>query len=141
MIRVAKEIALNQMAELAIPVFCRELEYRDGHLRQLATRIVSRIDQTRTGMLSPLDPSEREAEEARFQQAQAEAQMEITVRVLPTLLAHLADSDAKIRRSAAEALGRMGPLAREAVPAAKKALEDVSDQVRWAAAGALKYIR
>ncbi len=45
--------------------------------------------------------------------------------------------DARSRRSAAEALGRIGPAAAGAVPALVKALEDRAAYVRYGAAGAL----
>ena len=46
-----------------------------------------------------------------------------------------------VRSSAAGALGKIGPLAKEAVPALKKALEDDDAGVREAAAEALRKIQ
>jgi HEAT repeat protein len=43
----------------------------------------------------------------------------------------------RVRRAAAEALGRLGPLARDAEPALRRALDDPEDLVRKAAAEAL----
>ena len=53
----------------------------------------------------------------------------------------LADPVARVRFGAADALGEIGAAARESVPALERALEDESEQVRTAAAEALKRIR
>src|SRR5262249_19615942 len=58
----------------------------------------------------------------------------------PALLADLADKDPKVRRGAAEGLGKLGAAAREAVPALVKALKDPDEPVRDAAAAALQAI-
>jgi HEAT repeat protein len=49
----------------------------------------------------------------------------------------LSDADAGVRRSAAQALGRMGPQADTAVPALTAALADPNPGVRESAAQAL----
>jgi HEAT repeat protein len=52
----------------------------------------------------------------------------------------LKDSDALVRVLSANALGRLGPLARPALPALREALKDRDENVQQAAADALKVI-
>jgi HEAT repeat protein len=52
----------------------------------------------------------------------------------------LKDPDSGVRRNAAEALGRVGPEARPAVPLLVQALKDEDSDVQDAAAEALKRI-
>ncbi len=64
---------------------------------------------------------------------------------VPVLVALLPEGragneDASARTAAVEALGEIGPAARDAVPALKKALYDADDGVRREAADALKRI-
>ena len=56
---------------------------------------------------------------------------------MPALITALGDADEGVRRSAAEALGRIGPAAAEAVPALITALGDADAEVRRSAAEAL----
>jgi HEAT repeat protein len=58
----------------------------------------------------------------------------------PVLIMVLADSNAWVRRAAAESLGRIGPLAREALPVLVRALADESEPVRRDVAAALARI-
>ena len=55
-------------------------------------------------------------------------------------MAGLSDSLPETRKAAAEALGDLGPLARDAIPALQKATKDDSKAVREAAAKALESI-
>lgn len=50
-----------------------------------------------------------------------------------TMITHLADDDFTVRRNAARALGRIGPVAKEALPVLTCALGDPAAQVRDAA--------
>jgi HEAT repeat protein len=59
---------------------------------------------------------------------------------VPTLVARLRDADVRVRESAAVALARMSPGAREAEPALVEALQDRDREVRRAAALALETI-
>jgi hypothetical protein len=61
--------------------------------------------------------------------------------VLPVLTRALADGDAKVRASAAEALGSVGPAAQAVSGDLEKALKDADAAVRKAAAAALAKIR
>jgi HEAT repeat protein len=56
------------------------------------------------------------------------------------LIGALSDSEPKFRAGAANALGVLGPAAKAAVPALKKALKDEDEKVRQSAAVALKAI-
>lgn len=57
--------------------------------------------------------------------------------VLPVLCQALNDSDAQVRRTAAEALGTLGPLARNAASDLRRALDDPVEDVRLAVDKAL----
>src|SRR5207248_1705481 len=58
-------------------------------------------------------------------------------KTLPELTAQLKDKDAKVRRAAAQDLGRRGPRAVAATPALVEALADGAAEVRTAAAEAI----
>ena len=66
---------------------------------------------------------------------------DVAAETLPVLMAGLADRLPLARRGAAEALGNLGPLAKEAVPALRKAVRDEDQDVRRAAVEALRSIR
>ena len=68
------------------------------------------------------------------------ASAEVAGKTLPVLTAGLGAKLALARRGAAEARGRLGPLAKEAIPALKKAMNDEDAAVRSAVADALKSI-
>jgi HEAT repeat protein len=57
------------------------------------------------------------------------------------LIAGLSDPEPLLRRGAAEALGSLGPLAKKALPALKKALSDQDKSVHAAAMKAIESIR
>jgi HEAT repeat protein len=61
--------------------------------------------------------------------------------VVPALTTALGSADASVRRSAVEALGRIGPAAAEAVPALTIALGDADVRVRQSAVEALRQIQ
>lgn len=60
---------------------------------------------------------------------------------LPACMAAMQEGDKQVRRLACELLGRLGPVAAEAVPALTAALQDPAPGVRKAAATALGQIR
>ena len=60
---------------------------------------------------------------------------------VPALVASVSDESKRVRRSAAVALGQMGPSDREAVPALQKALKDEDEIVRRTAQAALNKIK
>ncbi|NQT12355.1 MAG: HEAT repeat domain-containing protein, partial [Planctomycetes bacterium] len=59
---------------------------------------------------------------------------------VPVLIKALGEPDAITRVHAVQALGALGPLAKNAVPALKKALEDKNEDIRAMAAEALEAI-
>lgn len=65
---------------------------------------------------------------------------DVAKKSVPLLCAALADSEAGIRHQAAVALGKLGPLAKTAVPALQKAQRDADPEVAAAAGAALKAI-
>jgi HEAT repeat protein len=66
---------------------------------------------------------------------------EVSEKTLPVLVAGLGADMPLARRGAAEALGRLGSLAKEAIPALKKAANDKDSAVRDAAAKAVQSIQ
>ena len=65
---------------------------------------------------------------------------QVAIQSVPLLVKGLADPEPKIRVEAAAALGKIGPLAKEALPALKIAANDRDQLVRAAAAAALQSI-
>lgn len=65
----------------------------------------------------------------------------IAAKTLPVLTAGLTSDLPVARQGAAEGLGRLGPLAKEAVPALQKATSDKEESVRKAATTALEIIQ
>ena len=56
---------------------------------------------------------------------------------VPALRSALAASDPHVRAMAAEVLGKLGPIAKDAAPELRKAMHDSNDQVQKAAGDAL----
>ena len=69
-----------------------------------------------------------------------DALRQIKVKSVPLLMETLSSGDASVRLFACEALGRLGPQAKESIPALKKALNDDYDIVRRQARMALRRI-
>jgi HEAT repeat protein len=97
-------------AKAAVPEMARAVDVGDAEIRVAVIRALEAVD--------PRDP--RDAQPA-----------------IPALSKALAHPDVRVRRAAAEALSRFGPLARDAEPALRRALDDREDVVRKAAAEAL----
>jgi HEAT repeat protein len=74
-----------------------------------------------------------------FMQIQPQS-AQTAAKAIPVLVAGLSNSLPETRKAAAEALGDLGPLAHEAVPALQKTTQDGDKAVREAAAKALKSI-
>ncbi len=69
------------------------------------------------------------------------ASEDVAAKAVPVLIAGLSSPLPVARRGAAEALRDMGPLARQALPALQKAMQDSDASVREAAAEAANSIR
>ena len=61
--------------------------------------------------------------------------------VVPILIAALGESDADVRRAAAQQLGEIGPVAKEAIPALLKAAADPDRSIQGESQTALRQIR
>ncbi len=73
--------------------------------------------------------------------AQVKPTPEVAAKVVPLLTTALSDPEAVRRRGAAESLGHLGPLAKDAVPALEKATQDTDKSVSEAATKALASIK
>jgi HEAT repeat protein len=90
-----------------------------------------------TALLMDDDPEVRQAVAVALVKLHPEAKV-AAIQVLNDLLK---DKNWWVRKTTAEALGNIGPDAESAVPALTKSLQDADDNVRKAAAEALKKIR
>jgi HEAT repeat protein len=140
-VQLAKAAALQQVSELAVPVFLQELDRWDRLGRANAVRVLVRLEPDGQGIEPAGFSFESMAQADRFSQAIDAAITEIAAQALPQLLQRLGNSDSVTRQQAAEALGRLGPAARDAVDALEQTLNDANEGVRLAAAEALNRIR
>jgi HEAT repeat protein len=85
-VRLAKERALKERPEGALSLFYQDLANRDGPVRQLAAKVLSRIESATPDVCPPSAQDEPGEEDARFQCAKAEAEQEIVNEVVPRLL-------------------------------------------------------
>jgi HEAT repeat protein len=60
---------------------------------------------------------------------------------MPALVMALSDPDMDVRRNSAVALGRLGTIAGDAIPALERALRDRVEKVRSAAASSIDRIK
>ncbi len=136
-VRLAKEEALRQVPDLAVPVFRSELDRWDRAGRETAVRALRRIEaENPEADIEELARSSQ-LQEPRFSEARIEALTEIASQVVPPLVQRLGAQESTDRRKAVEALGEIGPAAHDAVLALEQALRDVNDSVRQAAVEAL----
>jgi HEAT repeat protein len=109
-VRLAAMTALEHLgpvAQVAAPDICRTVRSTDAELRLAAIRALAVIGGS---------------------DAQA---------AIPDISAAVADADARVRQAAIQVLGRLGPAARDAVPALRQALQDASPEVQKVAGEAL----
>jgi len=66
---------------------------------------------------------------------------DVAAKSVPVLVRGLSDQDVRFRHQAASALSKLGPLAKEALPALEKATHDENEAVRAAAQEAIRAIR
>jgi HEAT repeat protein len=85
-VRLAKERALKERPEGVLSLFYQELANRDGPVRQLAAKVLSRIESATPDVCPPAAHDEPGEGDARFQCAKAEAEQEIVNEVVPRLL-------------------------------------------------------
>jgi HEAT repeat protein len=130
-------------AETAVPALARVLFDPDLNTRMAAAatlekygRVAKRAVPEMARAVATGDPDSRVAV-IRAVEAVDPADAQPAIPVLSRSLTH---PDNRVRRVAAEALGRIGPAARQAEPALRRALDDSDDLVRKAAAEALMNI-
>ena len=64
-----------------------------------------------------------------------------SLETVAALAKSLQDETSSVRFAAVEALGNLGPAAKDAIPALEQATQDPNSVIRWNAAIALKKIR
>jgi HEAT repeat protein len=127
-------------AKSAMPVLIETLDDRDMDIRIQAVRALVRIDPTAKEVVPALEKLLHDSErDVRLEALDALGRCGKPA-VAP-LLESLKDLDSNILVHAAESLGRIGPEAKEALPALSLLLKDDVEEVRNVAAAALKKIR
>jgi HEAT repeat protein len=133
---------IGPAAKAAVPSLTVLLRHKDPRLRARAAEALGSIGPPAAAAAASLAEAIRPSDGYRAERlAAAEALWHINrhPRAIPVLIDLLkSDADAA---SAAEALGRIGPAAREAIPALEDALKDSSSYLRPSAAEALRKIR
>ncbi len=112
------------------------------HVRQWATRTLAGLGAAAKPAIPAMTEALKDTDvDVRFAAAEALVKLGVPGRVVPALIALLEDKRWYNRRWAAEILGDVGPPAKAATPALTKVLKDESEDVRKAAAEALKKIQ
>jgi HEAT repeat protein len=119
----------------------KELASKAEHPDLLKTAIAALPKFGAEGQAALLDLLKRDDSAVRFACLQAvAAQKELPSAVVPGAIGALTDKNEKVRALAAYVLGKLGPEAKEALPALAKAREDSDERVRELAAKAVKQI-
>jgi HEAT repeat protein len=130
---------LGQEAKPAMPRLIESLNDRDTDIRIQAVRALARIDPKAKEVVPSLQTLLHDSErDVRLEVLDALGQCGKPA-VAP-LIESLKDLDSNILIHAAESLGRIGPEAKEALPALRPLLKDDIEEVRNVAAKALKKI-
>jgi HEAT repeat protein len=129
-------------AAAAVPDMAALLDDDDLDVRQAVARALERLGARASAAVEPLQAKildQRGDPEFRVSVMYALASIgpEDTVSAIPLLTQAVADADVRVRRTAAETLGRYGRLAESAVPALREALGDDDTEVRQRAGDAL----
>jgi HEAT repeat protein len=119
----------------AVPGLRRMLCYPDVDVRLAAVAALVRLEALAKDALPELEKGILQPQrDPEFRLAVMKALVSIgpthSITAIPSLVKALKDSDVRVRRSAAEVLGKFGPLARQAVPALREALGDDDTEVR-----------
>jgi HEAT repeat protein len=131
---------IGSEAKLAMPILIEMLNDRDMDIRIQVVRALVRIDPKFKEVVPALQKMLSDPErDVRLEVLDALGQCGKSA-VAP-LMESLKDLDSNILVHAAESLGRIGPEANEAVPALSLLLKDDLEEVRNAAAAALKKIQ
>jgi len=147
-VRINSAIALSHIkppAEEVIPILIANYQSGESYsdVREALARIGQVAENEVTSALIMAMTTERKNTPDYQYEAQADALVKIggAKKATPVLISALADQDPSIRFWAARVLGRLGPQAKAAVPALKKALNDPDRQVADEAAFALSEVK
>ena len=138
--------AIGPDAKEAVPEVAKALDDPDEDVCYAACYALGRIGPAAVAAKAELQKKLADADQflsmaSAWALAQIDPQCSETCKTsVPVLVGALKQPDAITRIHAAEALQCLGPLAKDAVASLKKALEDDDEQVREAAAEALKAI-
>lgn len=138
--------AIGPDAQEALPAVTRALKDEDPNVRYSACYALGRMGPSAKAAKPELQKClDSDDEFLAMAGAWSLAQIdpacpETAPKSVPVLVRGLADSEAITRIQAAESLGRLGPLAKPALPALKAAREDPNQDVRAAVAAALERI-
>jgi HEAT repeat protein len=131
-----------EQAAPAVPPIARLLDDNDLDVRLTAAKALERLGPLATAAVQALENKvldKRSDPEFRVSVMYAllSIRPENTLSAIPLYTQALADPDARVRRTAAEVLGRYGKAAAPAVPALRNALGDEDPEVRTRASDAL----
>lgn len=129
---------LGPEAHAAIPGLVHALGMIGSNTNQWAMRALAHIGQPAIPALSAALQSENTR--WRIGHGALEALIAMGVPAIPAITSTLANKDASLQQTAASALGRFGPAAKEALPALRQALQSSSEDLRAAAALAIARI-
>jgi HEAT repeat protein len=126
----------------AVPALRRMLFYPDLDVRLAALAALVRLEHLAKDAVPDLQKGiVQPYRDAEFRLAVMKALIRIgpanSLTAIPNLVKALKDDDLRVRQTAAETLGRFGPLARQAVPALREALGDDDAEVLENASNAI----
>ena len=124
-----------EKAAKAVPALRRVLSYPDMDVRLAAVATLVHLEQLAKDALPELEKGILQPHrDPEYRIAVMKALISIgpvhSIPAIPTVVKALKDGDPRVRRIAAEVLGKFGPLARQAVPALREALGDDDAEVR-----------
>src|SRR5262249_2340460 len=124
-----------EKAAKAVPALRRVLSYPDMDVRLAAVATLVHLERLAKDALPELEKGILQPpRDPEFRLAVMKALISIgpvhSIPAIPSVVKALKDGDARVRRTAAEVLGKFGPLARQAVSALREALGDDDAEVR-----------
>lgn len=139
--------AIGPDAKAAVPAIVQSIQDQDINVRYGACYALGKIGPAAVTAKPELTENLTQADQflamtSAWALAQIDPQCSVTApKSVPVLVKALAEPEPMVRIHAAESLGRLGPLAKQAVPALKQtALEDENADVRAAADTAIRAI-
>jgi HEAT repeat protein len=122
-------------AAKAVPALRRVLSCPDMDVRLAAVATLVRLEELAKDALPELEKGILQPHrDPEYRLAVMKALISIgpvhSIPAIPSVVKALKDGDARVRRTAAEVLGKFGPLARQAIPALREALGDDDAEVR-----------